>query len=127
MQGRPTLCVRRPKNTTSIGIPSRPYRLRNARNKPIAHVLSVVARSNRLLGLLKRTFGSHSKALFTGYRSMIRPIVNNTSLNFVEKHKYSLLVYALERNGIYTDLAGSLLHVDKLSVKVVVITRKDKM
>ena len=127
MQGRPTLCVRRPKNTTSIGIPSRPYRLRNARNKPIAHVLSVVARSNRLLGLLKRTFGSHSKALFTGYRSMIRPIVNNTSLNFVEKHKYSLLVYALEGNGIYTDLAGSLLHVDKLSVKVVVITRKDKM
>ena len=127
MQGRPTLCVRRPKNTTSIGIPSRPYRLRNARNKPIAHVLSVVARSNRLLGLLKRTFGSHSKALFTGYRSMIRPIVNNTSLNFVEKHKYSLLVYALERNGIYTDLAGSLLHVDKLPVKVVVITRKDKM
>ena len=75
MQGRPTLCVRRPKNTTSIGIPSRPYRLRNARNKPIAHVLSVVARSNRLLGLLKRTFGSHSKALFTGYRSMIRPIL----------------------------------------------------
>ena len=39
------------------------------------HVLSVVARSNRLLGLLKRTFGSHSKALFTGYRSMIRPIL----------------------------------------------------
>ena len=75
MQGRPTLCVRRPKHTTSIGIPSRPYRLRNARNKPIAHVLSVVARSNRLLGLLKRTFGSHSKALFTGYRSMIRPIL----------------------------------------------------
>ena len=75
MQGRPTLCVRRPKNTTSIGIPSRPYRLRNARNKTIAHVLSVVARSNRLLGLLKRTFGSHSKALFTGYRSMIRPIL----------------------------------------------------
>ena len=39
------------------------------------HVLSVVVRSNRLLGLLKRTFGSHSKALFTGYRSMIRPIL----------------------------------------------------
>ena len=27
------------------------------------------------MGLLKRTFGSHSKALFTGYRSMIRPIL----------------------------------------------------
>ena len=39
------------------------------------HVVSVVARSNRLLGLLKRTFGSHSKALFTGYRSMILPIL----------------------------------------------------
>ena len=59
--------------------------------------------------------------------SELIPFVNNTSLNFVEKHKYSLLVYALERNGIYTDLAGSLLHVDKLSVKVVVITRTDKM
>ena len=34
------------------------------------HVLSVVARSNRLLGLLKRTFGSHS-----GYKAMIRPIL----------------------------------------------------
>ena len=39
------------------------------------HVLSVVARSNRLLGLLKRTFGSRSKALFTGYKAMIRPIL----------------------------------------------------
>ena len=39
------------------------------------HVLSVAARSNRLLGLLKRTFGSHSKALFTGYRAMICPIL----------------------------------------------------
>ena len=39
------------------------------------HVLSVVARSNRLLGLLKRTFGSHSQALFTGYKAMIRPIL----------------------------------------------------
>ena len=42
------------------------------------HVLSVVARSNRLLGLLKRTFGSHSKALFTGYKAMIRPILEYT-------------------------------------------------
>ena len=39
------------------------------------HVLSVVARSNRLLGLLKRKFGSHSQALFTGYKAMIRPIL----------------------------------------------------
>ena len=38
------------------------------------HVLSVVTRSNRLLGLLKRTFGSHSKALFTSYR-------NNTAIH----------------------------------------------
>ena len=38
------------------------------------HVLPVVARSNRLLGFLKRTFGYHSKALFTGYKAMIRPI-----------------------------------------------------
>ena len=34
-KGRPTLCVRRPKNTTGIVIPSRPYRLSNARNKLI--------------------------------------------------------------------------------------------
>ena len=34
-KGRPTLCVRRTKNTTSIVIPTRPHRLRNARNKPI--------------------------------------------------------------------------------------------
>lgn len=39
------------------------------------HVLSVVARSNRLLGLLKRSFGPHPKALFTGYKVMIRPIL----------------------------------------------------
>ena len=39
------------------------------------HLLSVVARLNRLLGLLKGTFGSHSKALFTGYKAMVCPIL----------------------------------------------------
>ena len=31
-------------------------------------ILSVVAKSNRILGLMKRTFGKYSKALLTGYK-----------------------------------------------------------
>ena len=51
-------------------------------------VLSVVARSNRLLGLLKWTFGSHSKALFTGYKSMIHPILEYAYQVWNPHHAY---------------------------------------
>ena len=54
------------------------------------HVLSVVARLKRLLGLLKRTFGSHSKALFTGYKVRIRPILEYACQAW-NPHKHILL------------------------------------
>ena len=39
------------------------------------HVLSVAAKANKILGLLKRTFGKCSEAITIGYKSMVRPIV----------------------------------------------------
>ena len=40
------------------------------------HILSIVAGLNTgLLGLLKRTLGSHHEALLKGYKVMIRPIL----------------------------------------------------
>ncbi|XP_022809498.1 uncharacterized protein LOC111346476, partial [Stylophora pistillata] len=39
------------------------------------HVLSVAAKANKILGLLKRTFGKSSEAISIGYKSMVRPIV----------------------------------------------------
>ena len=36
-----------------------------------SHILAVVAKSNILLGLLKRTFGKRSKALLVGYNGII--------------------------------------------------------
>ena len=42
------------------------------------HLLSVVARSDRLLGLLKRTLGPYPKAPFTCFQFMIHPILEST-------------------------------------------------
>ena len=39
-----------------------------------SYILSIAARANRLLGLLKRTFGKCPKALFTGYNHMVHPL-----------------------------------------------------
>ena len=36
-----------------------------------SHIFAVVAKSNILLGLLKRTFGKRSKALLVGYNGII--------------------------------------------------------
>ena len=36
-----------------------------------SHIFAVVAKSNILLGLLKRTFGKRSKALLVGYNEII--------------------------------------------------------
>ena len=40
-----------------------------------SHVLPVVAKANRILGLLKRTFGRCSEAIKMGYISMVRPMI----------------------------------------------------
>ena len=40
-----------------------------------SHVLSVAAKANRVLGLLRRTFGRCSEAIKMGYISMIRPMI----------------------------------------------------
>lgn len=40
-----------------------------------SHVLSVAAKANRILGLLKRTFGRCSEAIKIGYKSMVRPMI----------------------------------------------------
>ena len=39
------------------------------------HVLTVAARANKILGLLKRTFGKCSEAIITGYKTMVRPTI----------------------------------------------------
>ena len=39
------------------------------------HVLAIAAKANRILGLLKRTFGRCSEAIITGYKTMVRPII----------------------------------------------------
>ena len=39
------------------------------------HVLTVAAKANKILGLLKRTFGKCSEAIITGYKTMVRPII----------------------------------------------------
>ena len=39
------------------------------------HVLAIAAKANRILGLLKRTFGRCSEAIITGYKTMARPII----------------------------------------------------
>ena len=40
-----------------------------------SHVLSVAAKANPILGLLKRTFGRFSEAIKMGYISMVRPMI----------------------------------------------------
>ena len=40
-----------------------------------SHVLSVAAKANRVLGLLKRTFGRRPEAIKMGYISMVRPMI----------------------------------------------------
>ena len=39
------------------------------------HVLTIAAKANKILGLLKRTFGRCSEAIITGYKTMVRPII----------------------------------------------------
>ena len=39
------------------------------------HVLAIAAKANKILNLHKRTFGRCSKAIITGYKSMVRPII----------------------------------------------------
>ena len=43
------------------------------------HILSRLARSNRLLGLPTLIFGLHHEALLKSYKVMIRPILENAS------------------------------------------------
>ena len=38
-------------------------------------VLTIAAKANKILGLLKRTFGWCSEAIITGYKTMLRPII----------------------------------------------------
>ena len=40
-----------------------------------SHVLHTAAKANRILGLLKRTFGKCPKAINIGYKSLVRPIL----------------------------------------------------
>ena len=40
-----------------------------------SHVLSVAAKANPILGLLKCTFGRFSEAIKMGYISMVRPMI----------------------------------------------------
>ena len=54
-----------------------------------SHIFPVVAKSNKLLGLLKRTFGKRSKALLVGYKVMVRPVL--------EYPHQSYLIEKLER------------------------------
>ena len=60
-----------------------------------SHILSITARANRLLGLLKRTFGIHSKALLVGYKIMVRPLLEYACQVWDPHEKY--LVEKLER------------------------------
>ena len=39
------------------------------------HVLTVAAKANKILGLLKLTFGKCSEAIITGYKTMVRPTI----------------------------------------------------
>ena len=39
------------------------------------HVLAIGAKANKILGLLKCTFGRCSEAIKTGYKLMVRPII----------------------------------------------------
>ena len=39
------------------------------------HVLAIAAKANKILNLHKRTFGRCSAAIITGYKSMVRPII----------------------------------------------------
>ena len=59
------------------------------------HILSTVARSNRLLGLLKRTFGLHHEALLKSFRVMIRPTLEYACQ--VWKPHQAYLIDKLER------------------------------
>ena len=38
-------------------------------------LLAIAAKANRILGLLKRTFGRCSEAIITGYKTMVRPLI----------------------------------------------------
>ena len=39
------------------------------------HVLTVAAKANKILGLLKHTFGRCSEAMITGHKTMVHPII----------------------------------------------------
>ena len=43
------------------------------------HVRTVAVKANKTLGLLKRTFGKCSEAIITGYKAMVRPVVEYAS------------------------------------------------
>lgn len=42
-----------------------------------SHVLTLAVKANKILGLLKPTFGKCSEAMISGYKAMVRPIIEH--------------------------------------------------
>ena len=63
-------------NITRISLHTRVSGVQTFPFLDVSHrVLAIAAKANKILGLLKRTFGSCSKAIKTGYKLMVRPII----------------------------------------------------
>ena len=80
------------------------------------HVLSVAAKPNRVLGLLKRTFGRCSEAIKMGYISMVRPMIEYACPAWNPHQQYlSDKLERIQRNASRWNLGRDITYDERLS------------
>ena len=81
-----------------------------------SHVLSVAAKANRVLGLLKRTFGRCSEAIKMGYISMVRPMIEYACPAWNPHQQYlSDKLERIQRNASRLFLSKDITYDERLS------------
>ena len=81
-----------------------------------SHVLSVAAKANRVLGLLKRTFGRCSEAIKMGYISMVRPMIEYACPAWNPHQQYlSDKLERIQRNASRWILSKDITYDERLS------------
>ena len=72
------------------------------------HNLTIAAKANKILGLLKRTFGRCSEAIITGYKSIVRPIMEYACPVWNPHEAYlSDKLEKIQRNVLRWNLGGA--------------------
>ena len=76
------------------------------------HVLTVAAKANKILGLLKRTFGKCSAAIMTGYKTTVHPTIKYACPVWNPHQQYKL--EQIQRNVSRWILGGSIEYNERL-------------